>query len=148
HLHELFARQRERELVGAVAVAAGASPAAAVAALRAGQPVAGLEVPVAGVDVLVVAAGTVPEHGFRDVPGRDADLAAALHVPDRAVGDHVVHRAPDLRAVTAHETLAIDRAAAAVVRPAIDDHRHGLLAYCDLRTRRYHSQSRRTCFSV
>src|SRR5690606_13353840 len=112
-LHELFARQREREVVGAVAAVA-ARAAVTFAARGTGQPVAGLELAVSGVDVLPVAAAPVPEARLGQVARRDADLAAALHVADRPAGDHVGHRLANLRPVAPHEALAIDRAAAAV----------------------------------
>ena len=125
---ELVARERERERVGAVAALAGALPVAVVrrAAFGALQPVPGHELPVAGQHHVARAPGSVTPHGLGDVARGDLHLAAADDVGDRALVDHVGHRAPDVALVAAHEALAVAGALVAVVQAAIDDDGHGV----------------------
>ena len=81
-------------------------------------------------------------------------IVARLEGGKAPLADHLLHGVLDLRLVPAQEALAIDRALAAAVGAAVDEVEHrrtpGLRAagHDDLCTRRYHSASRRTCFSV
>ena len=154
-LHELFARQRERERVVAAALPAFVAGAArAAGAFRPGNAVAGHVFAVARQHELAIAAAPEAERRLRDVLLRHAHFAALLHVGKAPLADHLLHGVLDLRLVPAQEALAVDGALAAAVRAAVDEVEHhrtsGLreAGHDDLCTRRYHSASRRTCFSV
>src|SRR5690606_23609809 len=120
----------------------------------------------------------VVQHRFVDVATRNADLFAVFHVGDGTPADGFLHRLLDMPTVALQEALAVYRALVLAVQTTVDDVAHkgppancrllrlqtaslrgrsgapsaraGELGpcYCDLRTRRYHSDNRRTCFSV
>src|SRR6185503_2138743 len=119
-LHELVARQREDERVLAVALARLPLVAAAAAALRARDVVAGDELAVAGQHEFAIAAVAEAERRFGNVLLRHADLAALLHVGELALADHLLDGVLDMRLITAQEALAIDRASAAAARSTVD----------------------------
>ncbi|MNY10340.1 hypothetical protein D3C86_1433140 [compost metagenome] len=176
-VEELLLGDLEDEVVLALAGVAGLA-LAGTAATAAGGPrdaLAGGELLVAGVDDGLPAAAAMVQHRLVDVARGDADLLAVLHVGDRAPADGLLHRLLDVVAVPSQEALAVHRALVLAVQSSVDDVTHGVLRcgleaggaarsvttpawrsgldlsleyYCDLRTRRYHSASRRTCFSV
>ena len=129
NLHELLARQREHEVVLAVAITAapGIAAAAGAGALRTGQAVAGHVVAVAGKDELAVAAAAEAEGGFGDVLAGDPDFAAGFHVGKTPLADHVLDRVADVGLVTPQKALPVDRALAAIVGTAIDQLDHTTL---------------------
>src|SRR5690606_8530747 len=149
-------------------VARLARPASATAALRARHVVAGGEFLVARVDGGLPPAAAVVQHRFVDVAAGNADLLAVLHVGDGAPADGLLHGLLDVLTVTPQEALTVHRALVLAVQTPVDDVAHEcssgpdgpdgdrhranatvpMADYCDLRTRRYHSDSRRTCFSV
>src|SRR4029077_9134266 len=149
-------RQREHELILAVALAAFIAAAArASRAVGTRDTIPGDVVAVARQHEFAVATTAEPERRLGDILPRHAHLAAALHVGEMPLADHLLHRLLNLRLVAAQEALAIDRALAAAVRAAVDQVEHRLVSivvlrsgHDDLCTRRYHSASRRTCFSV
>ena len=94
-------------------------------------------------DEFAVAALTVAEYRLADIARRNVHIAALVDVGDRALGDDPLHRAADLLLVATQEALAIDRALVPACEPPVDE-----VIHWDLRTLRYHSQRRRTCFSV
>ncbi|MDT4870844.1 hypothetical protein FQZ97_1059390 [compost metagenome] len=139
---------------------------------------AGGEFLVARVDDGLPAAAAVVQHGFVDVAAGNADLFAVFHVGDGAAADRLLHGLLDVITVTSQEALTVHRALVLAVQTPVDDVAHEcssglgpgggaatdksecdgdrrrgkttapMADYCDLRTRRYHSDSRRTCFSV
>src|SRR5690606_28547387 len=116
-LHEFFARQGEGEAVLALALATLVAAAVAVAAaLRAPDPVPGVELVIARMDRFAVTAGAMAEGGLGDVLDGNLDVAAPVHVLDRALGDHVGHRMLDMALVAPDEALAVDRALLAIVQ--------------------------------
>jgi hypothetical protein len=148
-LHELFLAQRKDEVVLAFAAVAGLALAAATTALAALGPfdaVAAHEILVARVHHFAHTAAAVAEDGFAEVLLRDVDVFAALDVADAAAVDGALDRLADLLLVAAQKTLAIADGLVLARQPAIDDVLHE--AQLDLRTRRYHSHSSRTCFCV
>jgi hypothetical protein len=93
--------------------------------------------------------------GSREVLLRDADVLAALEVADAAAVDRALDRLADLVLVAAQEALAVADGLVLARQPPVDDRlacaRPLLLsgvAQLLLRTRRYHSHSRRTCLGV
>ena len=89
-----------------------------------GMLVAGDVFAVARQHELAVAAAAETERGLGNVLSRHADLAALLHVGEPPLADHLLHRGFDLRLVPAQEPLAVHRALAASVRPAVDEVEH------------------------
>ena len=154
-LHELFARQREDEVVLALAVAAPAvAAAAAAAALRPLDAVAARRIP--GCPACTnsrVAAVAVAERRLGDVLLRHADCRRPA--PCRGCRSPTIFltAALDLLLVAAQEALAVD-ARSCPARGSVDRSAEACVDlpsspadHDDLRTRRYHSASRRTCFS-
>jgi hypothetical protein len=145
--------------VFALAGIAGLALAAALPATPFGplDAVAGDVFLVAGVDHLALAALAVVEHRLGDVLLRNAHLFAALQVADAAAIDRALDRLADLVLVAAQEPLAVADRLVLAGQPPVDDllkHRvppcsgHSVLPQDDLRTRRYHSHSSRTCLAV
>jgi hypothetical protein len=128
-LHELVARQGEREAILAVCAAFTAAAAAAptAAAVRTRNAVPLLELAIARVDDLAITGRRVAKARLGNVADRDLHFTALLHVADRALGHHVGHRTLDLRLVAPDEAFTVDRALVAVVQATIDDHRHLML---------------------
>ncbi len=121
--HELFARQGEGEAVLGIAAALAAAVALAAGATgRAPDAVTGVELAVARMDCLAIATRPVADGGLGDVPVRDMHRAALFHVADRALRDHVGHRALQVRLVAAHEAGAVDRALVPIVQSSVDDY--------------------------
>ncbi len=118
-VEELGPRQAEGELVHRFAFAR-LGAALALPALRPVEGVALGELAVAGVHDLAVAARAVPEGRLGDVAGGQVDFTALVHVLDRAVADHPVHRLADLVLVAPEKTLPVDGAFIAPVETAID----------------------------
>lgn len=67
-----------------------------------------------------VAARAVPERRLGNIAGGQVDLAALIHVLDRAVADHPVDRLADLVLVTPQKALPVNGALVAPVKTAID----------------------------
>ena len=156
-LHELFLGQVEDEIVLALAgVARLALPLPLPPPpLRPLDAVAAHVLLVARMHDLARAALAVAEHRLADVALRDVDVLALLDVADAAAVDRAPHRLADLLLVAAQEALAVADRLVLARQPPIDDLlKHvfsGDRAALDqllLRTRRYHSHSRRTCFGV
>ena len=104
---------------------------------------------------LARAARAVAEDRLADVLLRDADVLAALHVADAAAVDGAPHRVAHLVVMAAQEALAVADRLVLARQPAIDDllkHEYSVgrrrADQLLLRTRRYHSHSRRTCLAV
>ena len=155
-LHELFLAEVEDEVVLALAGVAGlALAAAAAAAPRPLDLVAAQVLLVAGMDDLARAALAVAEDRLADVALRNVDVLAALDVADAAAVDRAPHRVAHLVLIAAQEALAVADGLVLARQPPIDDLLEHLLSWEDgsvgqllLRTRRYHSHSRRTCLAV
>jgi hypothetical protein len=126
NLHELFAREREHEVVLGVVFAAFATFTAAAAAASgvAGDAVARDVFPVSREDVLAVAHAAVVERGLGDVLAGNAHFAALFEVGQLALAHHLAHRFLHVRLVAAQEALAVDRALAAVVQTSVDQMSH------------------------
>jgi hypothetical protein len=123
-LHELFARQREHEVVLAAAFAALVATTTAARAFGSRDPVAGDVFAIAGEHELAVAAAAEAERRLGDVLFGTRHFAALLHVGQAALADHLLHRGFDLRLVPAQEALAVYGALAASVGSAIDQMEH------------------------
>ena len=152
-IEELLFRQREGEIVLAVAVLGALAAAAALPALRLVDAVAGDELLVAGQHPLAVAAAVgVVEHRLVDAVGRDRNRSALGGVADRALAHRLVDRLLDARARPFQEAHAVAETFVARIEAAVDElgHRSIVLdrAHPALLTRMYHSTSRRTCRSV
>ena len=105
--------------------------------------------------VLAVAALAVAEHRLGHIALGQRDVLALLEVADAAAADRTAHGFADLLAVAPQETLAVADGLVLARQPAVDDllqHGHGRNSSSAhhelLRTRKYHSHSRRTCLAV
>ncbi len=157
-------------LAGIARLAASApTPAAAVGPLDA---VAGDVLAVAGMHRLAPAALPVPEDRLAQVALGDVDVLALLQVADAAAVDSAPHRLADLLLVAAQEALAVADRLVLAGQPSVNDllqhvedavgavsaanpmgsaadwWLRATVVQDDFRTRRYHSQSRRTCLGV
>ena len=163
NVEELLARELEGEVVLVRAVPAGLVAAATAAGITTLKFIAGMILVVAREHVAPDAAATVTELRLGDILGGNADLFAAVDVGDAPLADRLLHRLADLAPEAADEAAAVDGALVpAVIAPVDDaDSCHIVLflswgmkrsgpaaAQDDLRTRRYHSESSLTCFSV
>ncbi len=123
---------------------------------------------------MAVAAASLMENWLIDVVNRDRDRLTAAYIGHRAFIDGLGDRLLNLRLITAQEALAVYRALVFAVESAIDEIGHGIPPNYivsrpgepdpvrpvsltgkltdsyqdDLRTRKYHSHSRRTCLRV
>ncbi len=175
-LHELFLGEVEDEVVLALAGVARLAAAAAATPAAVGplDAVAGHVFAVARMHRLALAALAVSEHRLAQVALGDVDVFALFEVADAAAVDRAPHGLADLLFVSAQEALAVADRLVLAGQPSIDDllqhvvtrlarwaprlrpsrrSRDGLLSGRPfgqelLRTRRYHSQSKRTCFGV
>jgi hypothetical protein len=71
-------------------------------------------------DDLVIPASPMPEYGLVDVLARYTDVAASVHIRDRALGHHVMHGPPNLLLVTTQKPRAVDRTLVTRVLAAIN----------------------------
>ena len=160
HLHELFFAQREDEIVLAFTAVAGLAASGAAAALRPLDAVAAQVVLVARVHGFALPALAMVEHRFANVLLGNGDVLGLLDVADVAPGHGALDGFADLLLVAAKEALAVAHRLVLARQTPIND----LQSHCDpplnaggsslplsqelLRTRRYHSHSRRTCLEV
>ena len=122
--------------------------AAARAALRPLDVVAAHVLLVARVDDLARPAAAVAEGRLADVALGQVDVLALLDLADAALVDRTADRVPHLRLIAAEEPLAIADRLVLAREPAVDDLLEHGPPYELFLTRRYHSQSRRTCLDV
>ena len=88
------------------------------------------------------------EDGFADVALGDVDVLPALDVADAAAVDGALDRFLDLVLVAAQEAFAVADRFVLAGEATINDVLHEDSAQLLFLTRRYHSQSNRTCFCV
>ncbi|MNP00781.1 hypothetical protein D3C76_925770 [compost metagenome] len=123
---KLFLGDLEDELIHALARVAGlATATAAATTLGPGDVFAGGEFLVARVHDGLLAATTVVQHRFIDVPSRNADLLAMLHVHDGAAAHGLFDGLLDVLTVAPQKTLAVDRALVLAVQASVDYVAHG-----------------------
>ena len=122
-VQELFLRQRELEIILALALVRSALSAAATFASRVlGDAVAFAELLVARQHTLAVAAlGRVMKTRLGDVLGRNLDRLTAVRVGDGAIGDRLPDRFADLPTRPPDEPLPVGKALPLGVLPPIDD---------------------------
>ena len=130
------------------------------------------EAVVSRIDGFAHAARSVREVRLGDVLAGNADLLAVLQIAHAAMVERLGHRLADLALEAPYEPAAVHRTLVLAVEPAINDtHGHGILPrliapdtspkkppsgravrasrrHEDFLTRRYHSHSSLTCFSV
>src|SRR5690606_25265220 len=124
-VEKLFLGDLEHKVVHAFAAVAGlARTAAAPAALRAGDALAGDEILVARVNDGLAAATVVVRHWTVDIPTGNADLLAMLHVGDGAPADGFLHRSLDTPTVTLQKALAVPRALVLAIQATVDHIAH------------------------
>ncbi len=122
-LHELFLGEVEDEVVVPLAGVAGlaAARAAASAAVRPLDAVAGDVLAVARMHGLALAALAVAEHGLAQVALGNVDVLALLQVADAAAIDGTPDGLADLLLVAAQEALAVADRLVLAGQPSIDD---------------------------
>ena len=151
--------------------------ALAASAFRAFEAIALIELLVARVNDAALSAGAMVKDGLREVLLRNADALTLLHVLNGTAVDRIVDGLTNVRAIAAQKPLPVHCTFSLVIEAAVNDVAHSFLPtsptatkvprlrrtsspsvrassgalqrrYCAFLTRRYHSDSRRTCFSV
>ncbi len=154
HLHELFAREAEHEIVLAHPIfAALVAPTTPATTGRAADVITAHVVAIARVNRLTHPTLPMTKHRLGDIAARQRHVFALLDVADAAARDGFAHRIANLLAVAAQEALAVADGLVLARQPPIDDLLEHLLSWGRvgqllLRTRRYHSHKRRTCLAV
>ena len=144
----------ENEVVVALPTVTGlATPSGPTAALGAFDSITSNIVLVSGVDGFAPTTLVMSENGLTDVALGNVNVFTLRHVANPAAVDGTLDGFANLLLVAAQKALAVANGLVLAGKATINDLLQGKApAYWNdhelLRTRRYHSQSNRTCFDV